>query len=62
VTVVIGDFWGLVLIGGPLLLLLVIIWGFVRNRQASRSTTQRAERGAAELRDDIERGVPPPKS
>jgi lysylphosphatidylglycerol synthetase-like protein (DUF2156 family) len=56
-----GDIWSLALIGGPILLLAVIIWAFLRNRSAPRSTTQRAERGAAELRAEIERGDPPPR-
>lgn len=56
-----GGFWGVVLIGGPILLIVVFIWAFLRNRAASGRTVDRAERGAAELRDDIESGVPPPQ-
>ena len=57
-----GGIWSVALILGPLLLLALIIWAFLRNRGASRQTTERAERGAAELRDEIESGVPPPKN
>lgn len=55
-----GGFWSIALILGPILLLAVIVWAFLRNRGASRATTERAERGAAELRAEIERGDPPP--
>lgn len=57
-----GDIWSLVLIGGPAILLIVVVWAWLRNRNASASTITRAERGAEELRDDIEVGVPPPHS
>jgi hypothetical protein len=57
-----GGFWSVLVIGGPILLIAVFVWGYLRNRNTSERTTERAERGAAELRDDIERGVPPPKS
>lgn len=39
---------------GPILLLGVLIWAWLRNRQASRSNKIKAERGARELRRDIE--------
>jgi len=55
-----GGFWSIALILGPILLLGVIVWAFMRNRAASGATTERAERGAAELREEIERGDPPP--
>lgn len=54
-----GDFWGVVLILGPLVLLGVIIWAFTRNRAASRSTIDRAEQGAVQLREEIEREPDP---
>lgn len=57
-----GGIWSFVLIGGPILLIAVFIWGFLRNRATSARTDARAERGAAELRDEIERGTPPPHS
>jgi hypothetical protein len=56
-----GDIWSLVLIGGPIVLLAVIVWAWLRNRNAPASTITRAEHGAEALRDDIEEGVPPPK-
>lgn len=40
---------------GALLLLVAIIYGFVRNRGGSRAEIARAERGAEELRHDLER-------
>lgn len=39
---------------GPILLLGVLIWAWLRNRQASRSNEIEAERGARALREDIE--------
>lgn len=57
-----GDIWSLVLIGGPIALLAVIVWAWLRNRNAPASTIIRAKRRAEELRDDIEEGVPPPHS
>ena len=57
-----GDIWGLVLILGPLVLLGVIVWAFARNRAAGRANVDRAERGAVEVREEIERGAPPPHS
>ncbi|MGX7951755.1 hypothetical protein ACWPM1_04230 [Tsuneonella sp. HG249] len=57
-----GDFWGVVLILGPLVLLLVIVWGFMRNRAAGRANVERAEAGAVEVREEIESGTPPPHS
>ncbi len=57
-----GGIWSIALIVGPLLMLGVIVWAWMRSRSASRATTDRAERGAAELRDEIERGDPPPHS
>ena len=51
--------WSLVLTLGPALLLLVIVWAFMRNRAAGPRSVERAERGAAELRDEIERDADP---
>ncbi|WP_202390124.1 hypothetical protein [Tsuneonella aeria] len=56
-----GEVWTLVVIGGPILLIAIVIWAFLRNRSAGRGTAARAERGAVELREDIERGTPPPR-
>ncbi len=39
---------------GPILLLSVLVWAWLRNRQASRSNKLEAERGARDLRQDIE--------
>lgn len=47
--------WPIVTILGPILLIGVLIWAFVRNRRsASRGEIARAERGARELREEIE--------
>lgn len=54
-----ADIWGIVLILGPLILLLVIIWAFLRNRAAGRANLEQAERGAERLREQIERDPDP---
>ena len=47
--------WPIVTVLGPILLIGVLIWAFVRNRRsASRAEIERAERGARELREEIE--------
>lgn len=50
-----GWFWSLITIVGPILLIGAIIWAFMRNRTAGRGNVERAERGARELREDINR-------
>ena len=47
-----GVLWSLVTIVGPLLLIAAIIWAVLRNR--NRANLGRAERGARELREEIE--------
>ena len=49
-----GNFWAVALVAGPILLLTVAIYVWARNRQASRGTVARSERGARELREDPE--------
>ncbi|MGX7895683.1 hypothetical protein [Tsuneonella sp. HG222] len=50
-----GSIWGWVTIAGPILLLVVVIWVWQRNRSASQGTVDRAERGARELREGLNR-------
>ena len=58
-----GGFWSIILIVGPIVLLGVIVWAWLSNRSAPKSTVDRAERGARELREEIEHEqVPPPGS
>jgi len=54
-----GDIWGVALIGGPILLLAVIIWAWLRNRAAGPRNVEQAERGAERLREEIERDPDP---
>jgi cbb3-type cytochrome oxidase subunit 3 len=55
-----SDFpWSIVLILGPAILLLVIIWAYMRNRAAGRGNVERAEDGAVRLREEIERDSDP---
>ncbi len=50
-----GWLWSLVTILGPILLIGVIIYAFVRNRTGPRRQVDRAERGAVEFRKELER-------
>ena len=50
-----GSLWILIDIIAPLLLIAAIVWAYFHNRNASRGSLERAERGARELRGEIER-------
>jgi hypothetical protein len=57
------SLWLIIDIVAPLLLIAAIAWAYFRNRNASRASVQRAERGARELRreldaDEAQRGAP----
>jgi len=49
-----GWLWTLVTILGPVLLIVAIVWAFMRNRNPRPGEIERAERGARELREEIE--------
>jgi hypothetical protein len=49
------TFWLLAVTVGPLVLLAVLIWGWVRNRKAPPSVTARSEAGAKQVREEIKR-------
>jgi hypothetical protein len=49
-----GWLWSLSTIVGPILLMAVILWAWLRNRNPRPGEIARAERGARELRQDIE--------
>jgi hypothetical protein len=58
-----GWLWTLITILGPILLIGAIIWAYLRNRRPRPGEIARAERGARELREEIEedearRGAP----
>lgn len=48
-----GWLWSLVTILGPLLLIAAIVWATLRVRNASRSSYERAEQSARDVRQDI---------
>ena len=50
-----GWLWSLITILGPILLIGAIVWMFLRNRHARRGEIAQAERGARELREQLER-------
>lgn len=48
------QFWTVVVVVGPILLLGIILWAALRNRQQrSRGQIAKAERGAEQLREEI---------
>lgn len=47
------SLWPLITVVGPIVLIAVLIWATIRNRKASPAITERAERGAREVRDEI---------
>lgn len=47
--------WFFTVVGGPILLIAAIIWFTVRNKTAGQRNFDRAERGARELRQELER-------
>ena len=58
-----GFMWSLSTVLGPILLIAAILWAYFRTRNPSRGEIERADRGARELREDIEedearRGAP----
>ena len=50
-----ASLWPIITVVGPILLLAALIWAFLRNRNAPRSTVTRAEQGAEDLRESINR-------
>lgn len=48
-----GWLWSLVVILGPLLLIAAIVWATLRVRNASRSSLERAEQSARDVREGI---------
>lgn len=49
------SLWILIDIVGPLLLIGALIWVFLRNRRRPRGEIEQAERGARELREELNR-------
>ena len=48
------SLWHIIDIVGPLLLLAAIVWAVLRNRRAKPGEMERAERGARDLRRELE--------
>ena len=48
-----GSLWSLVTILGPIVLIGVVIYAYVRNKRAPDANFEKAERGARELREEI---------
>ena len=48
------SLWIIIAIVGPALLIAALIWAFLRNRNATRREIERADRGARELRAQLE--------
>lgn len=49
-----GWLWTLTTILGPILLIGAIVWAYWRNRKPRPGEIERAERGARELRQELE--------
>jgi len=49
-----GWLWTLITILGPVLLIGVILWAYFRNRSPRPGEIAQAERGARELREELE--------
>jgi hypothetical protein len=48
------SLWIIIDIAGPAVLIAALIWVFLRNRNARRGEIERADRGARELRAQLE--------
>ncbi|MCL6250771.1 hypothetical protein M3P36_06895 [Altererythrobacter sp. KTW20L] len=49
-----SSLWSLITVLGPILLFGAIIWATLYTKRARRSNLDRAERGAKEVREEIE--------
>ena len=50
-----AGIWSFVVIAGPIVLIAAIIFAWLRNRNASKSTLREADRGAERLQEKVER-------
>lgn len=51
-----GEIWSIVIIGGPILLALVLLYALLRNRtQRNQAPMDVTERGTRELREQLDR-------
>ena len=48
------SLWPVITVLGPLVLIAVIIWAFLRNRRAPPGQIERAEQGARDLRRQLD--------
>lgn len=48
------SLWGVATVVGPIVLLAVIVWAWLRNRKAGAPSERRADAGAARLYDKID--------
>ena len=49
-----ASLWPIITVVGPILLLAALVWAFLRNRSAPRSTEVQADAGAERLRHRIQ--------
>ncbi len=50
-----GWMWSLATVLGPILLIAAIVWAYLRTRNPRPGEIERAEQGARELREEIEK-------
>lgn len=49
-----GSIWGVAVILGPIILLVVAIYVWARNKQAGARSVEQSEHGARKLREDLD--------
>ncbi len=49
-----SSIWGVAVILGPIILLVVAIYVWMRNKQDGNRTVEQSERGARKLREDLD--------
>ncbi len=54
-----AGIWSIVVIVGPIILIVAILYAWVRNRKGHQGTVREADRGAVRLQEEIERDQNP---
>ncbi|MCH2486340.1 MAG: hypothetical protein MK010_01160 [Erythrobacter sp.] len=54
-----AEIWSITVIVGPIILIAAIIYAWLRNRNARKSTLREADRGAKRVQEKVERDQTP---